>query len=88
MLNGVHNHELESKLSGQLLAGRLKEEMRYLIAMLEEHKYVYFTKTNYKETTLEDIFFAHPESISMLNTFSTILVMDSAQNQLVHNVII
>ncbi|AES88283.1 otubain [Medicago truncatula] len=26
MLNGVHNHELEPKLSGHLVTGRLKEK--------------------------------------------------------------
>ena len=46
-----------------------KTEMQYLISKLEEHKYVYFTRANSEETTLEDIFFAHPELINMLNTF-------------------
>jgi len=53
-----------------------KTEMQYLISKLEKHKYVYFTRENSEETTLEDIFFAHLESIDMLNTFPTILVMD------------
>jgi len=48
-----------------------------LIEKLEEQKYVYFTRTNFDETTLEDIFFAHPESINILNTFPTVLVLDS-----------
>jgi len=51
--------------------------MQYLISKLEEHKYVYFTRANSEETTLEDIFFAHPELINMLNTFLTVLVMVS-----------
>jgi DNA-directed RNA polymerase subunit L len=54
-----------------------KTKMQYLISKLEEHKYVYYTRANSEETTLEDIFFAHPESINMLNTFPTVLVMDS-----------
>jgi hypothetical protein len=54
-----------------------KTEKQYLISKLEEHKYVYSTLANSEETTLEDIFFAHPESINMLNTFPTVLVMDS-----------
>jgi len=53
-----------------------KTKMQYLISKLEEHKYVYFTRENSEETTLEDIFFSHPESVNMLNTFPTILVMD------------
>jgi len=52
-------------------------ELQYLISMLVEHKYVYYTRCNSNETTLEDIFFAHPESIKLLNTFPTVLVMDS-----------
>jgi len=54
-----------------------KTELQYLITKLEKHQYVYFTRANSKETTLEDLFFSHPKSIDMLNTFSTILVMDS-----------
>jgi len=54
-----------------------KTEMQYLISKLEKHKYVYFTRENSEEITLEDLFFAYPESINMLNTFPTVLVMDS-----------
>jgi len=54
-----------------------KTEMQYLISKLEKHKYVSFTRANIEETTLEDIFFAHPESINMLNIFPNVLVLDS-----------
>jgi hypothetical protein len=54
-----------------------KTEMQYLISKLEKHKYVYFTRENSEVTTLEDLFFAHLESTNMLNTFPTVLVMDS-----------
>ena len=54
-----------------------KTELQYLITKLEKHRYVYFTRANSEETTLEDLFFAHPESIKLLNTFPTVLVMDS-----------
>jgi len=130
MLCGMHNHDLDGKLSGHLIAGRLSAEekkkvidmtksltvpqniltnlkqnnkesvttikqvynvrtrwrkgergnmteLQYLISKLVEHKYVYYTRCNSNETTLEDIFFAHPESIKLLNTFLTVLVMDS-----------
>jgi len=130
MLCGIHNHDLAPKLSGHLLAGRLKAEekqrvidmtkslakprniltdlkeknkesltlikqvynartswckgqredkteLQYLITKLEKHQYVYFTRANSEETTLEYLFFAHPDSIDMLNTFPTVLVMDS-----------
>ena len=52
-------------------------ELQFLISKLVEHKYVYYTRCNSEETTLEDIFFAHPESIKLFNTFPTVLVMDS-----------
>jgi len=130
MLCGMHNHDLDEKLSGHLTAGRLsveekkkvidmtksltvprniltnlkqsnKEsvttikqvynvrtrwhkgergnmmELQYLISKLVEHKYVYYTRCNSEETTLEDIFFTHPELIKLLNTIPTVLVMDS-----------
>jgi len=51
--------------------------MQYFVEKLEEHKYVYLIRTNCEETTLKDIVFAHPECINMLNTFSTVSVMDS-----------
>lgn len=51
--------------------------MQYLVTKLEKNKYVYFTRANRDDTTLEDMFFAHPEYINLLNTFSTVLVKDS-----------
>jgi hypothetical protein len=51
--------------------------MQHLVAELEKYEYVYFTRTNCEDTTLEDIFFAHLESINWLNTFPTVLIMDS-----------
>jgi len=52
-------------------------KLQYLISKLEEHQYVYYTRCNSEETTLQDVSFAHPESIKLLNTFSTVLVMES-----------
>ena len=54
-----------------------KKELQYLISKLEKHQYVYFTRANSEETTLEDLLFVHLDSIDMLNTFPTVLVMDS-----------
>ena len=36
-----------------------KTEMQYMISKLEKHQYVYFTRENSEETTLEDLFFVH-----------------------------
>jgi len=52
-------------------------ELQYLISKLVEHQYVYYTRCNSEETTLEDIFFDHQESIKLFNTFPTVLVMNS-----------
>jgi len=54
-----------------------KKELQYLISKLEKHQYVYFTQANSEETTFEDLFFSHPETINMLNTRPTVLVMYS-----------
>ena len=51
-------------------------ELQYLISKLVEHQYVNYTRCNSEETTFENIFFAHPESIKLLNNFPTVLVMD------------
>jgi len=124
MLCGMNDHELEERLQGHLLVGRLNAEekkkvidmipqniltnlkqnnkeivttikqgynvrtrwckgqrgdmteLQYLISKSKEHQYVYYTRCNSEETTLQDIFFADPESIKLLNTFPTVLVMD------------
>ncbi|AES77466.2 hypothetical protein MTR_7g010970 [Medicago truncatula] len=110
MLSGIHNHELESKLGGHLLAGRIKEEykrvvdmtknlefprniltddktkMQYLVEKLEEHKHVYFTRTNDEETTLEDIFFAHRE-ITLLGDFGMLVDLLSSKLNM-HKVVV
>jgi len=53
------------------------KELQFLMSKLKEHEYVYYTGCNSEETTLQDIFFTHPTSVKLLNTFSTVLVMDS-----------
>jgi hypothetical protein len=54
-----------------------KTKMQYLVTELEKNIYVYFTRANCDDITLEDMFVAHPESINLFNTFSTVLIMDS-----------
>jgi len=54
-----------------------KTVLQFLISKLEEHNYVYFSRTQSESTTIEDIFWAHPTSVKLFNNFSTILVMDS-----------
>jgi len=54
-----------------------KKSLQYLISKLEEHNYIYFSRTQSESTTIEDIFWAHPTSVKLFNNFSTVLVMDS-----------
>ncbi|GAU43120.1 hypothetical protein TSUD_373150 [Trifolium subterraneum] len=67
VVNGIHNHEFDTELEGHLVAGRLKpkETLLYRSHVDEGGEY------------LQDIFFAHPRSLSLLNSFPTVLVMDS-----------
>ncbi|AES97156.1 transcription factor AFT [Medicago truncatula] len=58
-----------------------KTKIQYLISKLEGHKYVYFARANSEETTLEDIYISHPESINMLNTFPTVLIMEASHHK-------
>jgi DNA-directed RNA polymerase subunit L len=51
--------------------------LQYLISKLEEHNYVYFTRTQSESITVEDIFWVHPTSVKLFNNFPTVLVMDS-----------
>jgi len=51
--------------------------LQFLISKLEEHNYVYFTRTQSESTTIEHIFGAHPTSVKLFNNFPTVLVMDS-----------
>jgi hypothetical protein len=81
ILNGVPNHGMELALEEHMLAGRLnrgdKTVLQFLISKLEEHNYVYFSRTQSESTTIEDIFWAHPTFVKLFNNFPTILVMDS-----------
>jgi hypothetical protein len=39
--------------------------LQYLITKLEKHQYVYFTRANSEETTLEDLFFVRIQLICL-----------------------
>src|SRR4030043_1473182 len=44
---------------------------------LVEHKYDYHVRNYANSQNVKDIFWAHPESIKVFNTFPTVLIMDS-----------
>jgi len=54
-----------------------KSEVQNRVTKLEERKYVHFTSTKCEAITVQNKFWAHPKSIKFLNSFSTILIMNS-----------
>ncbi|GAU11480.1 hypothetical protein TSUD_344700 [Trifolium subterraneum] len=52
-------------------------ELQHLLKCCETHKYFHKCRTIGDSTTIQDIFWAHPESIKLFNTFPTVLMMDS-----------
>jgi uncharacterized membrane protein len=52
-------------------------EMQQLLKCLEDHKYFHKVRTIGESTTIQDVFWAHPDSVKMFNTFPTVLMMDS-----------
>lgn len=63
--------ESQSEITNQL-------KIQHLVIKLEEYKYIYFIITKCESTTVQDIFWARSESIKFLNTFMTVLIMDSS----------
>ena len=57
-----------------------KKALQFLISKLEEHNYVYFSRTQSESTTIEDIFWVHPTSVKLFNNFPTVLVIDYKTN--------
>ncbi|XP_045794240.1 protein FAR1-RELATED SEQUENCE 5-like [Trifolium pratense] len=52
-------------------------ELQQLMKLCENNKYFHKCRTIGDSTTIQDIFWAHPESVKLLNTFPTVLVLDS-----------
>jgi hypothetical protein len=52
-------------------------EMQQLLKCCETHKYFYKCRTVGESKTIQDFFWAHPESVKLFNTFPTVLMMDS-----------
>ncbi|GAU27086.1 hypothetical protein TSUD_103950 [Trifolium subterraneum] len=52
-------------------------ELQHLLKCCETNKYFHKCRTIGDSTTIQDIFWAHPESIKLFNTFPTVLMMDS-----------
>jgi hypothetical protein len=51
--------------------------MWLLHPILEDHKYFHKFRNVGESTELQDILWAHPDSVKLFNTFPTVLMMDS-----------
>jgi hypothetical protein len=66
------HHRLRMKERGP------RNEMQHFLHCLEQKKYVFKYRSNDDDsTTVKDIFFAHPTSVALFNTFSSVLLMNS-----------
>ncbi|XP_058750117.1 protein FAR1-RELATED SEQUENCE 5-like [Vicia villosa] len=54
-----------------------RNEMQQLLKMLDDNKYISRYRNCDDEVTVRDIFWIHPDSIKLFNTFSTVLLIDS-----------
>jgi hypothetical protein len=52
-------------------------ELQQLLKCLEDNRYFHKFRTDDESSTLQDIFWAHPDSVKLFNTFPTVLLMDS-----------
>lgn len=68
----VYNARYRSKVT---VRGSMTE-MQHLIKCLEGKNYVYQYRTVGETSCIQDIFFAHPKSVKLFNSFPSVLVMD------------
>jgi hypothetical protein len=54
-----------------------RTEMQQLYKCLDENNYFFKARTDGESDYVQDVFFAHPKSVCLLNTFPTVLLMDS-----------
>jgi hypothetical protein len=54
-----------------------RTEMQHLHKCLDENNYFFKARTDGESEFVQDIFFAHPKSVCLFNTFPTVLIMDS-----------
>ncbi|CAJ2665946.1 unnamed protein product [Trifolium pratense] len=72
-MKAVYNarQRLKKELRGEMT------EMQQLMKCCESNKYFHKCRTVGDSTTIQDIFWAHPESVILFNTFPTVLMLDS-----------
>ncbi|XP_057458336.1 uncharacterized protein LOC130749066 [Lotus japonicus] len=52
-------------------------EMQHLMKLLEEHKYVHWSRVQDGTDVVRSLFWAHPDSIHLFNEFPHVVIMDS-----------
>lgn len=55
-------------------------EVQHLFKLIEDSNYVYWSRKTDLEV-MRDIFWAHLESVKLLNTFPNVLIMDSTYKE-------
>ncbi|XP_038717231.1 protein FAR1-RELATED SEQUENCE 5-like [Tripterygium wilfordii] len=54
-----------------------KSHIQSLMSFLHEHMYLFYYRTNDITNELQDLFFAHPDSLEILRAFPHVLLMDA-----------
>ncbi|XP_038719826.1 PKS-NRPS hybrid synthetase CHGG_01239-like [Tripterygium wilfordii] len=54
-----------------------KSHIQSLMSFLQEHRYIFYHRTNDVTNELQDLFFAHPGSLELLRAFPHVLLMDA-----------
>ncbi|XP_050893367.1 protein FAR1-RELATED SEQUENCE 5-like [Lathyrus oleraceus] len=54
-----------------------RTEMQHLFKLIEDLGYVYYSRKKDESKVVRNIFWAHPESVKLLNMFPSVLIMDS-----------
>ncbi|XP_058725644.1 PKS-NRPS hybrid synthetase cheA-like [Vicia villosa] len=66
-----HKSVIEAEIRGP------RSEIQHLLKLIEEANYVYWSSKRDDCEVVRDIFWAHPDSVKLLNLFPTVLIMDA-----------
>ncbi|XP_058749048.1 PKS-NRPS hybrid synthetase cheA-like [Vicia villosa] len=66
-----HKSVIEAEIRGP------RSEIQHLLKVIEEANYVYWSRKQDDCDVVRDVFWAHPDSVKLLNLFPTVLIMDA-----------
>ncbi|XP_058746818.1 uncharacterized protein LOC131619771 [Vicia villosa] len=66
-----HKSVIEAEIRGP------KSDIQHLLKLIKEANYVYWSRKRDDSEVVRDIFWAHPDSVKLLNLFPTVLIMDA-----------